>query len=372
MPTLELEIPRLCGQLIVGGFDGAALPARYATALREGRRGGAILFRRNVPSVHESAALCEAIRAESPADLPPFIGVDQEGGRVTRMPAPFLTLPPMRALGATLDLDLIQRAGRAVAVELSAVGFNLNFAPVLDVDSNPDNPIIGDRSFGRDPRTVMRCGVAFLRGLQDKSVLACGKHFPGHGDTSVDSHLDLPVIEHPRERLEKIELPPFRAASGAGIASFMTAHIDVKSLDAGVPATMSRAICASLLRAEIGFEGVLFSDDLEMAAVAARYPIEVSAIEAVWAGCDALLICKDEDTQDKAHEALIRQAEKDRRFRDRCVEAVTRGLRIRRLCPPRPITSRAALDSIIGGPASQALLRDVNLAIAATKPNGAS
>jgi beta-N-acetylhexosaminidase len=372
MANLELPLPRLCGQLLVGGFDGAELSPRFEKALRDGLRGGAILFRRNLPSIHESAALCQAILAASPQDLPPLIGVDQEGGRVTRMPAPFLTLPPMRALGATLDLELIQRAGRAVAVELSAIGLNLNFAPVLDVDSNPENPVIGDRAFGRDPRTVMRCGVAFLRGLQDKNVLACGKHFPGHGDTSTDSHFELPVIEHARERLEKIELPPFRAASGAGIASFMSAHIDVKSLDPGVPATLSRAICASLLRAEIGFEGVLFSDDLEMAAVAARYPIETAAVEAVWAGCDVLLVCKSEDMQDKAHEALVKQAEKDRRFRDRCVEAATRALRIRRLCPPRPITSRVALDEIVGGPASKALLRDVEKATEGYKSNGAS
>jgi beta-N-acetylhexosaminidase len=273
----------------------------------------------------------------------------------------------MRELGALGDLDLIRLAARTVASELAALGFNLNFAPVLDVDSNPENPIIGDRAFGSDPRAVMRAGVAFLRGLQEKNILACGKHFPGHGDTSVDSHFDLPVIEHERARLEKIEIPPFRAASGAGIASLMTAHIVCKDLDPDVPATLSRAICGSLLRAEIGFEGVLFSDDLEMAAVAARYPIEVSAVEAIWAGCDALLICKDEDAQDKAHEALVKQAEKDRRFRDRCVEAATRCLRIRRLCPPRPITSKEPLRELIGGPPSVAVAKEIERALAAPK-----
>lgn len=369
MATLELEIPRLCGQLLVGGFDGPELSPRFRDALRDGRRGGAILFRRNLPDIAAAAELCESIRAVSPQDLPPFIGVDQEGGRVSRLPTPFLKLPPMRELGALGDLDLIRLAARAVAAELSAIGFNLNFAPVLDVDSNPENPVIGDRSFGSDPRSVMRAGVAFLRGLQEKNVLACGKHFPGHGDTSVDSHVDLPVIEHDRARLEKIEIPPFRAASGAGIASLMTAHIVCQNLDPDVPATLSRAICASLLRAEIGFEGVLFSDDLEMAAVAARYPIEVSAVEAVWAGCDALLICKDEDAQDRAHEALVKQAEKDRRFRDRCVEAVTRGLRVRRLCPPRPITSKEALKELVGGPQSIAVAREIERALAG-RPGG--
>src|SRR5262245_6696162 len=148
MATLDLELPTLSGQLIVGGFDTPELSDRYAKALRDGHRGGAILFRRNLPDIGAVARLTDAIRAASPADLPPFIGVDQEGGRVTRLPAPFLTLPPMRALGEIGDLDLIRRAARAVGVELAAVGFNLDFAPVLDVDSNPQNPVIGDRSFG--------------------------------------------------------------------------------------------------------------------------------------------------------------------------------------------------------------------------------
>lgn len=359
MATLELELPRLCGQLLVGGFEATELTPRFEQALRDGRRGGAILFRRNLPDIATASRNCEAIRSAAPVDLPPFIGVDQEGGRVTRMPAPFLTLPPMRELGLLNDLDLVRRAGRAVATELAAVGFNLNFAPVLDVDSNPANPVIGDRAFGRDPRTVMRNAVAFMQGLQDKNVLACGKHFPGHGDTSVDSHFDLPVITHDRARLEQIEIPPFRAASGAGIASFMTAHVVCEALDAGVPATLSRAICASLLRAEIGFEGVLFSDDLEMAAVAARYSIEDSAVEAIWAGCDALLICKSEDLADRAHEALVKKAEKESKFRDRCVEAATRCLKIRRLVPPRPITSKVALDEIIGGAAGRFVLQEI-------------
>jgi beta-N-acetylhexosaminidase len=159
--------------------------------------------------------------------------------------------------------------------------------------------------------------------------------------------------------LEQIELPPFRAASGAGIATMMTAHLVCEALEAGVPATLSRAICASLLRAEVGFEGVLFSDDLEMAAIAARYPIEESAVEAVWAGCDALLICRSEDLQDRAHEALVKRAEQDRRFRERCAEAVGRGLRVRRLAPPRPIGDRAALGEIVGGSASRTVLDEI-------------
>jgi beta-N-acetylhexosaminidase len=359
MATLELELPRLCGQLIVGGFDGPELPERYARALREGRRGGAILFRRNLPDIPTAARLCEAIRATSPPDLPPFLGVDQEGGRVTRLPAPFLTLPPMRLLGELDDPGLVRRAGQAVATELAAVGFNLDFAPVLDVDSNPDNPVIGDRSFGRHPGTVAENAVAFLEGLGDRNILACGKHFPGHGDTSVDSHFDLPVVTHDRAHLDRIELPPFRAAVNAGLAAMMTAHVVYSALDPGVPATLSPSICGGLLREEIGFSGVLFSDDLEMAAIAARYPIEEAAIAAVWAGCDALLVCKNEDAQDRVLEALVKQAEAAPRFRERCVEAVRRSRRARTKTPPRPLTDEAALFAIVGGAAGKAVLAEI-------------
>ncbi|AUX23511.1 glycoside hydrolase family 3 [Sorangium cellulosum] len=362
---LDLELEVLCGQLIVGGFDGAEPPARYLRALAEGRRGGAILFRRNAPDIAATARLCRALAEAAGPERPPFLGIDQEGGRVTRLPAPFLTLPPMRSLGDLVDLPLLRRAARAVAAELRAVGVNLNFAPVLDVDSNPANPIIGDRAFGREPGAVAQRGVAFLEGLQEEGVLACGKHFPGHGDTELDSHLALPTIAHDRGRLERIELPPFRAASGAGVASLMTAHIVVEALDPGVPATLSRAVCTGLLRDEIGFQGVLFSDCLQMAAIAANYPIEEAAPAAIEAGCDVLLVCHDEEVQDRAQEALVRKAERDPRFRERCAEAAARGLRARRGCPPRPCASAAALAEVVDGAASRAVLADIEQARAA-------
>lgn len=363
MAIVDFSVPELCGQLIVGGFEGTTMSARFRTALTEGRRGGAILFKRNLPDVPTAARLCDAIREASGMDRPPFIGIDQEGGRVARLGPPVLTLPPMRTMGRLANLDLVRRAARALGTELSAIGFNLNFAPVLDVDSNPANPVIGDRAFGTEPRAVMRAGVAFLMGLQDAGVLACGKHFPGHGDTELDSHLALPTVRHGRARLDAVELPPFRAASGAGIASMMSAHVVYEALDPGVPATLSRAICGSLLRAEIGFDGVLFSDDLEMKAIA--LPPGEAAVEAIRAGCDALLVCKDEDAQDAVHEALVRVAEADRRFRDRCVEALTRCMRIRKLCPPRPITSEDGLTAVVGGPTSRAVAEEIARGIAA-------
>ena len=356
---IDFEIPALVGQMIVGGFTGTTLPAAFARDLADKRRGGCILFRRNLPSVPEAAALCASILEAAPRDLPPFIGVDQEGGRVVRLPSPALALPAMRELASLDDLDLAMRAAKAVGIELGAIGFNIDFAPVLDVNTEAENPVIGDRAFGSDSRTVMRFGVAFVRGLQSANVLACGKHFPGHGATRVDSHDALPVVDHSRTRLDQVDLPPFRAAIGAGVAALMSAHVVYPRIDEGVPATLSRSICASLLRAELGFEGVLFSDDLEMKAITARYAIEDAALEAVWAGCDALLICSDESAQARVHEALTRAAEKDPKFRERCRMAVSRILRLRRLCPPRPTTSPEGLSAIVGGPATRAVLESI-------------
>lgn len=361
MNESALSIPELCGQLIVGGFDGGELPTSYAKALGAGHRAGAILFRRNLQECVQIAALNRAI-AQSARHVP-FIGVDQEGGRVARLPEPFLKLPPMRVLATADDLELTTDAAAQVARELRALGFNLNFAPVMDVDSNPDNPVIGDRAFGTDVRAVMKHGVAFLRGLQGQNVLACAKHFPGHGDTSHDSHVELPYVEHDRQRLTQVELPPFRAASGAGVAAMMSAHVVYRGLDPEVPATMSRAICTSMLRKEIGFSGVLFSDDLEMGAVAKNYEIEEAATEAIWAGCDALLICHLEELQVRAHEALIKRAERDDFFRKRCQEASERSLRVRMLCAPPAAADEYAIPRTVGGVDSTNMLARIERAV---------
>jgi beta-N-acetylhexosaminidase len=371
MTSHGLSLRQTCGQLLVGGFAGDTLPASFAAALRSGLRAGAILFRRNVPELGQTAALCEAIR-DAAGDVPPFVAVDQEGGRVTRLPAPFLTLPPARKLAATGDEDLVRRAGAAVGEELAALGFNLDFAPVLDVDSNPANPIIGDRAYGSDPGTAARFGLAFAAGLASAGVLGCGKHFPGHGDTSVDSHLALPVVDHGRARLDAVELAPFRAAARAGLPTLMTAHVVLPALDAGVPATLSKRVCTDLLRAELGFGGLLFSDDLEMKAVADRYSVEESAVGAVRAGCDALLVCSREDWQERALDALVREAERDPAFALRCRESASRSLVLRRRTPPRPLGREGAL-AVVGSATSRALADEVAAAVArASTPGGAS
>lgn len=340
LDTATLDTATSCGQLILAGFDGSVLPDSIARALADRHRAGVVLFKRNIGDTEQLIQLNRSIIAAA-GDWPIFVAVDQEGGRVARVGPPFLQLPPMRRLGEIDDVALTRDVGEQLGRELAAVGFNLDFAPVMDVDSNPDNPVIGDRAFGRDPRSVAKHGVAMIRGLQE-SLLACAKHFPGHGDTSVDSHIALPTVDQSRERLERLELPPFRAAAGAGVAAMMTAHVMYPSLDANAPATFSHAIATTLLRRTIGFEGVLFTDDLEMGAVAGR-SIEQAVVDAVVAGCDVLLLCRDEDKQARAHAALVARCEADELFSARVRVAAQRSLRLRRLCPPA-----VAGDDVIG------------------------
>ena len=353
-----------CGHLIVGGFDGLTLPTAIERELREGRRAGVILFARNLEHragqlvLEQVSSLIKSIvAATAHLDDPPFIAIDQEGGRVARLKSPVLELPPMRKLAALDDIELTTRVGEELGRQLAALGFNLDFAPVMDVDSNPENPIIGDRSFGSEPRAVMRHGVAFIRGLQSVGVLGCAKHFPGHGDTSVDSHLALPVVTASAQRLAELELPPFRAASGAGVATMMTAHVVYPGLDPSVPATFSYRICTELLRGEIGFEGVLFSDDLEMGALANHGGLEDTAIRAIAAGCDALLVCSDVEAQARVHEALVLEAERSTAFAERCRQAAARSVRVRNLAPPRLEGDLTRLRTIIGGLPARELAR---------------
>ncbi len=345
-----------CGPLVVGGFSGASLPGKLDRALREGRRGGVVLFKQNVDGgPAQVAALAREVHATTP--LAPLIGIDQEGGRVARMRAPLIDVPPMRVVASWNDVALAERIARAVGSELAALGFTIDFAPVLDVNTCATNPVIGDRAFASDAPTCARFGVAWLRGLQAAGLLATGKHFPGHGDTTKDSHVDLPVVDQPAGRLEALELLPFRAAAEAGVAALMTAHVVYTAIDAERPATLSPAVCTDLRR-KIGFGGVLISDDLEMQAVAARWSVEEAAVQAVAAGCDALLVCWSDEKQERALEALVRESERSPAFRSRCEEASARVLEAR-----RRIAVRAPDDDtvaqVVGGAQSRAVADEI-------------
>jgi beta-N-acetylhexosaminidase len=315
------------GQLLIAGFDGHQIPPELRSLAKEFGLGGVILFARNIGEPEQVAEVCfEASRLVP--DLPPWVSVDQEGGRVARLKSPFTEWPPMATLGRSGDARLAERFARALAAELKAVGFTLDYAPVLDVHTNPKNAVIGDRALADTAQDVARLGAVIIRTLQGEGIAACGKHFPGHGDTSADSHHELPLVEHPPERLREVEFLPFKAAVEAGVATIMTAHVFVPSLDDKRPATLSRRVVTELLRGELQYQGVILSDDLEMKAIAAEYAVPAAAVLAIEAGCDGALICSgDHDTQAAALEALVHAVESDRLRLSRLEDALKRQQR---------------------------------------------
>src|SRR5213592_622949 len=261
---------RQIGQLLIAGFNGQQIPAELRSLAKEFGLGGVILFARNIAEPEQVAELAFDAARLVP-DLPVWVSVDQEGGRVARLKSPFTEWPPMATLGRSGDVRLAIRFARALAEELKAVGVTLDYTPVLDILTNPRNPVIGDRSLGEKAEDVARLGSAIITTLQDEGLAACGKHFPGHGDTSTDSHFELPLVDHPPDRLRRVEFVPFRAAIAAGVATMMTAHVFVPALDEKRPASLSKRIVGDLLRDELSYEGVILSDDLEMKAIANEY-----------------------------------------------------------------------------------------------------
>ena len=340
----DLEL--LAGNLIVCGFHGLDAPETVHRWLADGSVAGLILFKRNISGVEQTRDLIASCTSACDPANPILVCVDQEGGRVARLGAPVLQLPPMRALAAVGDSRLTRDAGFVLGQQLRAIGFNLDFAPVLDVDTNPANPIIGDRAFGRTTDAVIEHALAFADGLHAGGVLSCGKHFPGHGDTHQDSHEELPTLPHDLDRLNDVELPPFRASVGR-VASVMTAHILFEALDPNVPATMSKAAVEELLRQNVGFDGPVFSDDLEMDAVTDNYENDEAGVLAVEAGCDLLLVCSDLEAAAKLRETLAKEAEKSEAFAARLRDARTRADALRRsvLDLPSPGPLKNALES---------------------------
>jgi len=289
------------GQLFVVGFDGLSLPKDAKDLLSRQNACGVTLFKRNIESLEQVIELNSQI-VNACKDAPGLISVDQEGGRVARLRDICTPVPSMRELAnmAKSSPDLIFKTAAMMGRELASLGFHLDFAPVADVDSNKDNPIIGDRAFSSDPETTAMMCAEFIKGLQASGVAACAKHFPGHGDTHADSHLELPVLPHTLERLRACDLIPFQHAVKANVASIMTAHVSLPQID-DVPATLSKRLLTDVLRNEFHYNGLIISDDLEMKGIADHYSLKDTIVKGINAGVDVFLICRD--TQ-KASEAI--------------------------------------------------------------------
>jgi len=359
------------------GFDGTSVPATLARWLARGEVGGVVLFSRNIESPAQVRALCREIRSAAGRGNPlPLIAVDQEGGRVARLKdPPFTRFPPARACShfCCRNETVAEGLGAAIAAELRAVGIDVNFAPVLDVDSNPRNTVIGDRAFSEDPRTAAALGIAFAKGSLSRGILPVGKHFPGHGDTSADSHKELPVARAGRQTLLRRELLPFRRAVRAGIPALMTAHVMYPALDRAVPATLSRKILHDLLRERLRFRGTVLSDALEMKAITGRYGIGEAAVLAVTAGCDVVLVCRGEVEQADAIDRLARETRDRPTFRRAAEEAAVRSGRLRAWAASRERCRRA--PRAVGATRHRllsSLLREAWESTGRTSPDGRS
>jgi beta-N-acetylhexosaminidase len=319
------------GQMFMLGLAGEEIDADERKLFKDYLFGGFIFFNHNLKEPKQILSLCRSLWQTS-REIPPFIAIDQEGGRVHRLPPPFTHFPPPAALGRTRNADLAYKSGVAMARELSAVGINLNFAPVFDVRSNPDNPIIGDRSLSSDPIEVIRLGWEVVRGLREGGIVPCVKHFPGHGDTAEDSHLALPAVKKSLDELKSVELPPFIHACRNRVETLMTAHVLYPALDESYPATLSRPIVGGLLRGELGYDGVVFSDDLEMKAISDNYSVEETIRLAVLAGVDVLLFGHEIERAAAAFDFLCREAERSPQLRERVEESYRRIHKLKKRC----------------------------------------
>lgn len=342
------------GQMLLGGFDGTKMTTEAMKLISAYRAGGIIYFSRNVSSPEQLAALTRELQEAASANgVPPlWVSIDQEGGMVARITEGVTLMPGQMAIAAAGSAEDAYRAAYVSGSELRRIGINLNYAPVLDVNNNPLNPVIGVRSFGESPEAAAEFGAAAVRGYQDAGVAATAKHFPGHGDTDVDSHLDLPTVPHDRARMDKVELVPFRRAFAEGVDAVMSAHIYFPALEKEkLPVTLSPAVLTGLLREELGFEGIITTDCMEMNAIAEHYGVAEASVLAVLAGADQILVSHRSDRQGAALAALEAAVHEGRIAEARIDDSVRRLLRMKW---KRGILTRESAARLLGEAANAA------------------
>lgn len=292
----SMTLEEKAGQLLIVGFKGTFLNDRTKSYINDLKVGGLILFDRNIESKGQIIGLVEEIKgSNAEEDIPLFLCIDEEGGSISRLPKEYRRLSDPFQIGETNDVDIAFQFGQLLGNRVKGLGLNLNFAPVLDIHSNPDNPVIGKRAYGTNPERVSDIGLEVAKGIRNSSIIPAVKHFPGHGDTSTDSHLELPIIDKSLEELRNFELIPFEDAIENNIEMIMMAHILLPSLDKDYPATLSKKIVHDLLRDEMGYEGVIVSDDMTMGAIVNNFTLEDACIDFLKAGGDILLVCHGED-----------------------------------------------------------------------------
>ncbi|MCC3357898.1 beta-N-acetylhexosaminidase [Bacillus sp. REN16] len=300
----SLSLDKKIGQMIFAGISGTKMNSNMNNLITKYHVGGIIFNGDNLVSPKQTVTYLNKIKQANQGNIPLFFGVDQEGGRISKLPGGLIDFPTNLEIGSRNDPSLSFEIGTVLGKELHAFGFNVNFAPVLDVNSNPDNPVIGNRSFSSNPEIVSRLGIQTMKGLQSQSIVSAVKHFPGHGDTQVDSHLELPKVNKTRAELENLELIPFRQAVKEGVDMVMIGHILVPALDKTFPSSMSKPIITDILRKQLGFNGVVITDDFFMKAITNDYEIGEAAIQSIKAGSDIVMVAHDYNKVIEVHTAI--------------------------------------------------------------------
>lgn len=301
----SMSLKEKIGQLLIVGFEGIEINNEIEVLIDDYKVGGFIFFSRNITDLNLTFELINDIKEKNlESNIPLFISVDEEGGRVSRLTKEFKPLPSAKTIGSINKREISFGYGKIIGERLNSLGFNLDFAPVLDINSNPNNPVIGDRAFGSDQESVTQNSMYVIEGLNEENIIPVVKHFPGHGDTSIDSHKVLPILDKTKEELESLELIPFKNAIEQNIDSIMVAHILFDKIDKEYPATMSKQIITNILREELHFNGVVFSDDMTMGAIIQNYTIEEASVKFLESGGDILLICHGRDNPKLVYEAI--------------------------------------------------------------------
>nr|WP_304218183.1 beta-N-acetylhexosaminidase [Fredinandcohnia onubensis] len=325
----SLSLDEKIGQLIFAGISGTKMSQNMNQLITKYQVGGIIFNGDNLVSPKQTVNYLNQIKQANEGNIPLFIGVDQEGGRISKLPGGLINFPTNLEIGKINDPTLSYEIGKTLGNELNAFGFNVDFAPVLDVNSNPDNPVIGNRSFSSNPEIVSSLGIQTMKGLQSQSIISAVKHFPGHGDTHVDSHLELPKVEKTREELESLEFIPFHKAIKEGADMVMVGHILVPALDKTYPSSMSKTIITDILRNDLGFNGVVITDDFFMKAITNDYDIGEAAVQSIKAGSDIIMVAHDYNSVVQVHNAIKKAVENGEIPEKRIDESVARILQLK-------------------------------------------
>ena len=325
-----MSLDEKIGQLVTIGFEGYTMDDNITNLIKEQKVGGVILFSKNVENSNQLLSLINSIKTNNSQNkIPLFVSIDEEGGRVSRMPKEITKLPSNGVIGKRNDGDLSYKIGKIIGEELKTFGFNMNFAPVLDINSNPNNPVIGDRSFGNNPDIVNKLGIKTMEGLIQNNIVPVVKHFPGHGDTSVDSHIGLPVVNKDLTELSDFELIPFKEAIKNNVDAIMVSHILLNKIDPNYPSSMSKAVITDMLRENLKFPGVVITDDMTMGAIVKYYDIGDAAVKSINAGSDIILVCHNYDNALKVINSLKTAAQNNIITAERINESVYRILKLK-------------------------------------------